>query len=207
MDRLFSLFKSKPTWLRVFPYVLVIGGMIGVLASSIITLDKIELLQNPQALFPCDLNPIFSCGSVMESPQASAFGFTNTLIGIVGFAVVTTIGMSILAGARFKRWFWLGLQFGTSFGLIFTHWLAYQSIYRIGSLCLYCMLVWTIMIPTFLYTTFYNLKERNIKLDKKYHHKVIKFLEAHHAKLLVVWYLVIVSLILIQFWDFWSSIL
>ncbi len=48
----------------------------------------------------------------MQSKQAHAFGFMNTYIGLLGFPVVLTIGMAMLAGARFKRWFWQGAQLG-----------------------------------------------------------------------------------------------
>jgi uncharacterized membrane protein len=37
----------------------------------------------------CSINPILSCGSVMTTPEAEAFGIPNLLIGIAGFAVVT----------------------------------------------------------------------------------------------------------------------
>jgi len=207
MNKLFEIFRKKTTWEQVFPYLLATGGVLGLYSAVILTLDKIQLLKEPASLFICDLNPIFSCGSVMNSPQAEAFGFANSIIGVFGFTIVLTIGMAVLAGASFKRWFWLGLQLGTVFGIGFVHWLMYQSLYRIGALCLYCMLVWSVMITIFLYTTMYNLKNDHIKLDKKYHGKVVKFFDAHHAKVLVLWYLTIITAILVQFWEFWSSLI
>ena len=46
--------------------------------------EKIEILINPDYVPSCSLNPVLSCGSVMITPQASAFGFPNSLIGYRG---------------------------------------------------------------------------------------------------------------------------
>jgi len=100
-----------------------------------ITVEKFDLLKNPNYQPICDLNPIISCGSVMKSHQANAFGFMNTYIGLLGFPVLITIGVAMLAGARFKRWFWLGAQLGLAFGIAFAYWLLFESIYRIRALC------------------------------------------------------------------------
>ena len=84
---------------------------------------------------------MLSCGSVMTSPQASVFGFPNPVIGVVGFTVVLTTGVAILAGARLARWYWAGLQVGATAASVFVHWLVFQSLYRIGALCPDCLVV------------------------------------------------------------------
>jgi len=170
-----------------------------------LTYEKISLLKHPASPLSCDLNPIVACGPVINKPQASAFGFPNPFIGLVGFSVVATIGAAMLAGATFKRWFWLGLQAGTVFGVGFITWLQFQSIFRIAALCPYCMVVWAITIPIFWYTLLYNLREGHIKLPKKYA-KIGAFLQRHHADLLVVWYLAIIGVILHHFWYYWSTL-
>ena len=124
------------TLVKTIPYILAIGGAIGFLAAFILSVEKIELIKNPALEFSCDISPLISCGSVMNTPQAEVFGFPNSLIGIAGFAMVTTIGMALLAGAQFKRWFWLGLQAGTVFGIGFVFWLQCQSLYIISALAL-----------------------------------------------------------------------
>ena len=106
----------------------------------------------------CSINPILSCGSVMKTAQAEAFGFPNPIIGVAGFTVVLTTGAALLAGATFRRWFWLGLQAGVTFGIGFVHWLIFQSLYRIDALCPYCMVVWIVTIPIFLFVTLRNLR-------------------------------------------------
>ncbi|TCN30649.1 vitamin K epoxide reductase family protein [Kribbella orskensis] len=97
-----------------------------------------------------------------SKPQAEAFGFPNPLLGIAGFAIVTTIGAALLAGASFRRLFWLGLQAGVTFGVVFVHWLIFQSLYRIQALCPYCMAVWAVTVPIFWYVTLHNLNRGHL---------------------------------------------
>lgn len=127
--------RRKLTLEKALPYILIVAGIIGLLAAFTLTLDKMRTLESAGYRPGCDLNPILSCGSVMKSAQGSAFGFPNPWLGLPGFAVLVTIGMSLLAGAKFKRWFWLGLQTGLVLGVGFVHWLIYESIYTIHSLC------------------------------------------------------------------------
>lgn len=191
---------------KYFPWLLLVGGIIGVLAAAILTIEKIHLLKDPSAALSCDLNPIIACGSVINTPQASAFGFPNPIIGLVGFGIVATIGAALLAGAQFKRWFWLGLQAGTLFGVLFVTWLQYQSIYEIGALCPYCMVVWAVTIPIFVFTASYNVRQGNLLFAKQL--KVIcNLFRKYPAEVVVSWYAVILLAILEHFWYYWSTLL
>lgn len=190
---------------RFLPWILVIGGVIGLVCSFIIMFEKIQLLGDPNYSISCDINPVISCGSVMQSEQAEVFGFANPFLGLVAFPVLITIGMAILAGAKFKKWFWIGLQLGTIFGVVFVHWLFYQSVYNIGALCPYCMVVWAVTIAVFWYVTLYNLRMNHIKIPGKFL-GAEAFVQRHHLDILLAWYLVVVLLILVRFWYYFGSI-
>jgi uncharacterized membrane protein len=201
-----KMVKNRSRIERFLPWLLIIGGAIGLIAAFIISYDKQKLLQNPSFQPNCDLNPIISCGSVMKSAQGSAFGFPNPWIGLAAFAVLITIGVSILAGARYKRWFWLGLEAGTIFGIGFVHWLFFQSVYRIHALCPYCMAVWVVTITTFWYVTQYNLQQGHIKFPKnKLGQGIQRFIQVHHLDILVLWILIILALILHHFWYYFGK--
>lgn len=187
-------------------WILVIGGFLGLFAAFVLTLEKIALIKDPAHQLSCSLNPVLSCGPIIMSDQASAFGFPNPLIGLISYAVVITVGMAILAGASFKRWFWLGLQAGTIFGVVFIHWLAFESLYRLDALCLYCLLVWTVTLPMFWYTTLYNLQQGHIKTPAALK-SVVGFAGRHHLDILIAWYLLFVIAILVRFWDYWQTVL
>jgi len=191
--------------MKYFSYILVIGGIIGFAAAFLLTIDKIELLKNASYQPPCNISPIISCGSVMKTPQASVFGFPNSLLGIFGFGVVMTVGMALLAGATLKRWFWLGLEAGTIFGVVFIHWLFFQSVFVIGALCPYCMVVWSVTIPIFLYTTLYNLKSGNIHTPKSIK-QFVSVIQKYNRSVLILWYAAIIVTILIRFWYYWKTL-
>lgn len=201
-----KILRMPKTLEQAIGYIFTIGGSIGFLAAFTLTIEKIQMLKDPAFVPSCNLSPLLSCGSVMITNQASVFGFANSLIGITGFAVVVTIGMGLLAGAKYKRWFWLGLQAGTIFGIAFVHWLMYQSIFVIGKLCPYCMVVWSIMLPIFFYTTLYNLRVGNIKVTGK-PKQFSDFVQRHHGDILIVWYVFIIVTILVRFWDYWQTLI
>lgn len=200
-----KIFGRKLSLTKILPWMLVVLGALGLIFSLVIMYDKVALLQDPNFRPACDINPVVSCGSVMESDQASAFGFPNPFIGIIGFSVVIATGMAALAGARFKRWYWLGLQLGVIFGVAFVHWLFFQSVYRIGALCPYCMGVWVVTITLFWYVTLYNIQAGHIRL-KGWLEKIGFFLRRHHLDILILWFLIIAALILKRFWYYYGEV-
>lgn len=189
---------------RGLGWLYVIGGGVGLLAAFVLMLEKLAKLGNPAYVPTCTLNPVVSCGSVMDSPQATAFGFPNPLIGIGAFAVVLTVGVVLLSGFQAPGWFWLGLQAGTTFGVVFVHWLIYSSLYDIGALCPYCMVVWVVTIPIFWYTTLHNLTRGHFSRSGR---PMAFGLARYHSLTLVLWYLAIVALVLDAFWYYWSTLL
>lgn len=127
--------------------VLVAAGVIGLGATLVLTYERIQLWMDPNYLTSCDFSVWVSCGTVMQSSQAALFGFPNQFIGIIGFAVVITIGMAILGGARFANWWWHATSIGLGLAMIFCLWLWTQAVYVINTLCLYCMVIWAVTIP------------------------------------------------------------
>jgi uncharacterized membrane protein len=138
--------------------LLTIGGAIGLVSAAILIIEKINFLKEPDKTLSCDLNAFVSCGGVINTDQASAFGFPNPIIGVAGFAVVVTIGVLVLARVKLPAFFWAGLQVGVIFGIAFVTWLQAQSIYEIQKLCPWCMVVWSVMIPIFIWVTARNLR-------------------------------------------------
>ncbi|MFH0516941.1 vitamin K epoxide reductase family protein [Streptomyces sp. M41] len=147
---------------RAFALMLVITGAAGVLAAWVITVDKFKILEAKLAgetyTPSCGINPIVACADVMESKQASVFGFPNPVLGLVCYGIVVCVGMSLLARARFPRWYWLTFNFGTLFGVAFCTWLMYQSLYNINALCLWCCLAWVATLTMFWYVTSFNVR-------------------------------------------------
>lgn len=135
---------------RVTGLLLTVCGAIGLVAASILSIEKYKLLTNPFYAPSCNVNASINCTAIMNSDQSAVFGFPNPYLGLAGFAVVLTIGVALLAGARFAQWFWWGLQIGVIAGMAFVLWLMYQSIVVIGALCPYCMAVWVVTATLFV---------------------------------------------------------
>jgi uncharacterized membrane protein len=180
-----------------------IAGVVGLAAAVTLTIEKIKLLENPAYVPSCSINPVLSCGSVMVTPQAAAFGFPNPLIGIVAFSVVVVSGVLAIAKVPLPRWYWAGLAVGTTLGVVFIHWLIYQSLYTIGALCPYCMVVWAVTIPLLVVVASIALapaggQERNA---------VARVVHQWRWSLVALWFTALILLILVRFWDYWSTLI
>ncbi|WP_431955774.1 vitamin K epoxide reductase family protein [Nocardia lijiangensis] len=123
-----------------------IGGLFGWLASITLTIERFKLFTDPGYIPSCSINPILSCGSVMQTQQAAVLGFPNPIVGVAGFSVVVSLGVLAVAGVRLPRWIWIGLWLGTATGVAFVCWFIFQTLYRIGALCPYCMVVWATVV-------------------------------------------------------------
>lgn len=137
------------------PFV-VAAGLVGLWASFELVLAKFVSLDDPEAALGCDFSIVVQCGANLTSDQGEVFGFPNPLLGLAGFVAPVAVGVALLAGATFARWFWLLFQAGITAGLAFVLWLIHQSIYVLGTLCPWCMVVWAVMIPIFLTVTLRN---------------------------------------------------
>lgn len=191
---------------RVLALVLLVGGVVGGLAAFVLVVEKIALLADPTYVPSCSLNPVLSCGSIMTTQQAEVFGFPNPLIGVAAFPVLVTTGVAILAGARLPRWYWLGLQVGATLGVAFVGWLIFQSLYRIGALCPYCMIVWAVVIPIWWYVTRRNLGA-GVLGTRLAADPAVGNLHRSHALVLTLVFGTIVVLIAHRFWTYWSTLL
>ncbi|MFF2142848.1 vitamin K epoxide reductase family protein [Kitasatospora sp. NPDC058190] len=190
---------------RAFAILLFLGGLIGLAASAVLTFDKLRILENPSYVPSCNINPVISCGSVMRTEQASVFGFPNPLLGLAAFGALAAIGAGLLAGAAYRRWFWLGLHGGTVLGVVFTHWLIVQALYDIGALCPYCMVVWATVVALFWYTTLHNLRTGVIPVGPRMR-AVVREAARYHWALPALWAAVIALLVLNRFWYYWSTL-
>jgi uncharacterized membrane protein len=146
----------RPIALAIF---LVVAGALGWWASFSLTVDKFLLLVNPEADLDCNFSVLVQCGKNLDSWQGAVFGFPNPILGLGGFVAPIAVGVGLLAGARFARWFWIAFNIGIAGALAFVIWLISQSIFSLGTLCPWCMLVWSVTIPLFWIVTARNLAE------------------------------------------------
>lgn len=147
---------TRPIGLAI---LFIIVGLIGWYAAFALTVEKIDLLANPESIASCDFSIIVQCKANLNSWQGSILGFPNSLIGLAAWAAPIAVGVSLLAGARFDRWFWIAFNAGALGAFGFIVWLISNSIFDLNTLCPWCMVTWAVTIPFFYALTFRNLRE------------------------------------------------
>jgi uncharacterized membrane protein len=184
---------------RQTAWIFIISGVIGLVAAIELIIQKISVLSDPDFVPNCDINPVLSCGSVINTEQASLFGFPNPVLGVIGFTIVIMFGALLFAGVQLPRSMWLGLNLGALAGMVFVVWLVSQSLYVIGALCPWCMVVWAVTIPIFWQVTTDNLSRGRLSLGKSLSEIIVTL------KWILVGanYLIIMALIFVRWQDFW----
>lgn len=146
---------ARPRGLAIF---LIVAGVIGWIAAFALTLDKFRLLQDPNAQLGCNLSILVQCGVNLNSWQGAILGFPNPIIGLAAWIAPIAVGVAVLAGAQFARWFWIAFNVGLLGALGFVVWLISQSIFVLGTLCPWCMVTWSVTIPSFIAVTAFTLR-------------------------------------------------
>lgn len=194
--------KKQWTIQKTLPWILLVGAIVGLVASMVLTLEHIALLKDPEHELTCSINPILNCGPIMTSEQATAFGFPNPLIGLVTFGAQFLLAIVLLAGARMKSWFWKLYGLSIVGGILFTFWLMYESIFNIKTLCIYCVSVWIVSFIVAWYLFQFMLAEKHITLKNQ---KITSFIRRHHGDIIIVWFVLLIALILSEFWYYYGK--
>ena len=184
---------------------MVLLGLLGLLGSAALTVERILVASDPDHVPSCTFNPVLTCTTAMLSDEGSLFGIPNPLLGVAGFPVVMATGATLLAGARLRPWYWLGMWLGTVAGVVFVHFLVYVSLARVNALCPYCMVVWVATIPLFAVVSAYAIP-RGALGARAASSTVVQDLLALRWWLVGLWFAVLVALAGIVFWDYWSTL-
>lgn len=191
--------KLVGTWLTIL-------GSLGMLASVTLLHDVIELAKNPSFVPICSINPILSCTSVMASAQAEVFGIPNPVFGVIAFTMLITFGILLTAKTTFTRWIWGAALAAGVMGVIFAHWLFFQSMFALGTICPWCSLVWVITIAIFWLLVSYVLDHELFGTTKKL--TVMRSIwRRYRTAVLIAWYLLLIAIVFVRFNDYWMSLL
>lgn len=200
---MFSFFGKKKRMERSDKWIfgtMLAFGIVGLAASFVLAIEKIHLLQNPDAVLSCTFNLVLNCSTVMQTWQSSVFGFPNMYIGLMAYPVVITVAVMGLAGMKFPRAFLVAANLCYFLGAIFAYWLFFQSVYVIEVLCPWCLIVTfstTILLATI---THYNLRENTFRFSKSINKSVQNFLQKDYAKLVTAsWIVFMIALVFVKF--------
>ncbi|MDF2921061.1 MAG: putative rane protein [Microbacterium sp.] len=122
---------------------LVFAGIVGWWAAFSLTMERFAQLKNPGEAASCDFSVLVQCSANLQSPQGSVFGFPNPIIGLTAWMAPVVVGMALLAGA--------------------------QSIFVLATLCPWCMVTWSVVIPSFFVVTLHVLREGVIPAPRVRH--------------------------------------
>lgn len=172
---------------------MLIGAILSLLASFVLSVESITLAANPDAQLNCSINIVLNCASVALHPSAELWGFPNSFLGLIAEPVVITVAIAGLSGIKFPRAFMFAAQVGYSLGFIFAWYLFGVSFFVIGALCPWCLLVTLTTTLVWFAITRYNIRENNLYLSKKAHKRLEKFIKKDYDKL-VMWSLVVLAI-------------
>ncbi len=182
--------------------VMLTFGIVGLIASFVLSVEEIHLIKNPDSLLSCTFNLVLNCATVMKTWQASVFGFPNMFIGLMGFPMVIMIALFGLSQVRFPRWFLIGAEIGYVFWTLFAYWLFFNSVYVIQVLCPWCLVVTFSMTMLSATITHYNLRENIFGFSATRNKSIQEFLFKDYDKLAVaIWIVLLVSLVFLKFGD------
>ena len=140
VKRAIEKLKTNPGSVYGFSLVFVAAAL-SLVASFVLSVEAINLAQNPGATLSCDINAVISCGAVAAHPSSTILGFPNSFIGMMFEPVFITIAVLVLAGVRLPSWILRGAQWGATAALAFAAWMFYTSYFVIGALCPWCLVV------------------------------------------------------------------
>jgi uncharacterized membrane protein len=176
-------------------------SLLGLYASFGLIIDKLALVQNKDFIVACNINPLFSCTQVMNTPYADMFGFPNPIFGLIGYASMATLALvALLEKGELKR---VVLLFGFVSGVaafLYSYFLLWISMFLINALCPLCLLSLTVSTFSFWILLYLNLDAK--ALGKKVAgSKLAKFLLRRRNFVLVVaaWFLLV---FLAMYWRF-----
>lgn len=164
---------------------MLVGAICSLIASFVLSVEAIQLAENPDAVLSCSINVVLNCATVAAHPSAHLWGFPNSFLGLIAEPVVITVAIAGLSGVKFGRKFMFAAQIGYTLGLIFAYYLFATSFFVIGALCPWCLLVTATTTFVWFAITRYNIRENNLYLPKKASAAAKRFIQRDFDKLIL----------------------
>lgn len=180
--------------------VLLIGSLIALLASFVLSVEALTLAENKNAVLSCSLNAVVDCAAVGKHESSAVLGPPNAFLGMITLPVMVTIAVAGLAGVRFPRWFMAGAMIGAVIGLGFAIWMFYMSYSVIQVLCPWCLTLDAAMLLIFFAMLRYTIRHNTFNLSKKAQANLNSFADGGFDILVVLSLLLIaVFMIIVKF--------
>ena len=190
-------FRHSNTWIFA---TMLLSAIASLVASFTLSIDALKIAADPGVDLTCNINSVLNCGIVGASDQAALFGFPNAFLGMMLEPVVMTIAVAGLVGVKFPRWFMATAQGIYFLGLIFAYWLFAQSMFSIGALCPWCLVITVGTTLVFMTLLHYNILHNNLYLPPRLQKRAMTFVRSDaDAYLTVGWILALATAILAKY--------
>lgn len=190
---------------KAFPYIIGVAGIIGLVASLILSYDTLSIAHNPGYVPSCNLNPVISCGSVINATGDNIFGLPYPFYGVAAFGALLTVGVTMIAGGKPNKTYWRVYLVAITLGIIGAYALLLKSVFSIHALCPFCLSVDLVTTITFWYSWLYALDNKVIELKKNGLKKAYAWSRKHHLDIIVFWFLVVIAFLLNHFWYYYGK--
>ncbi len=175
------------------------ASFVGLVSSLLQTIERINYAKHPSIPLTCDINAIFSCRNVFDAWQSSVFGFSNSLVCMLFFALTAGVALTGATGSILNRYLRSIFHFFSVFFLGFGAWYLWQSTYRIGSICIFCLFCYASVI--FMNWAWFRLHYRELPLSKQKAAKLANFVKnGGDLFITVLWVLLFAGMIIFHFW-------
>ena len=174
-----------------------LSALISLIASFVLSVDAVVLAANPDAVLACDISSRVSCGTVAQAWQASLLGVPNAFLGLIAEPVVLTIAVASLGGVKFPKWFMISAQTVYTIGLLFAYWLFHQSMFVIGALCPWCLLVTVSTTLVFTTLTHVNIRDGHLPMPARWKAKAQELIANDVDAYVVATWLVLLAALII----------
>lgn len=203
MKKLVSFFSHSDKKLRDNRWIftsMLIGSLLSLLASFVLSVEALQLAKNPNAALSCSVNVVLNCATVAKHPSAEMLGFPNSFFGLMAEPVVITVAIAGLAGIKFPRRFMQWAQVGYTLGLIYALVLLGISYFIIQALCPWCLLVTMTTILVWFSITRYNIREKNLPLPPDWQKKLTQFIKNDYDKAVMLGFIAfIIAAIIVKY--------
>lgn len=175
------------------------ASAVGLVASLVQAIERIQFADDPVTKLTCDLNAVFSCSNVFDAWQSSVFGFSNSLVSLTFFAVMVGVGLAAASGSTLHRILRYVFHFFSVFFLLFGAWYLWQSTYVIGYLCIFCLFNYAGVIV--LNWAWFRLQYSELRLKKPARRRLDAFVKAGgDIMVAITWALVFAVMMITHFW-------
>ena len=185
---------TKALW-----WVITGAASIGLTSSLLQTIERIQALEHPANKLACDLSAVFSCTNVFGAWQSHVFGFSNSLICMMFFALTAGVGLAAATGSQLNAAVRHIFHFFAVFFLGFGAWYLWQSTYRIGFICIFCLVCYSAVI--LMNWAWFRLQYREWRLRPLAALRLETFVRrGGDVFAAVLWALAVAAMIVFHFW-------